>query len=450
MQTAIPQAAPPLTLVSLASRSSIDRDAPTARMYLTSRPRSSAANAFIAALAASIIDLKVPCAAASPEYHLALGAMVAELLRAASYDPPRACFRPLRTESFTGCAVAYRPFKRALVDMCSHGFAKLEKGHSEWGTREGTVTRIFLTPKLTDHLAMSGITVANRFRHFDYQRAMEDIPLVQLRATTTKEWPRVFRGKKMTVDYTCPSVINYASQIRSINTYLSKQTIIDNNGVLLDIALRRIFNLGDQKGHGYRKGGRAYDAYQSIKREDRKLIMINGHKTVEVDISACFLTLLHFLLGRPFSSTVDPYAGPNLPRDIVKAWVNLTIGHSNYHKRWPKETISKLEEKGHMDVSKRYPIKAIRKAILPHLPIVAEWVESSFSWADLFRVESQIILDATQRLAEQYDIPAMPMHDALRVPVHASSVVAKVIKEEFFKQTGMIPIVDDPSVDIVY
>lgn len=139
-------------------------------MYLTSRPRSSAAKASIATLAASIGELKALCTVAGPQYHLALGAMVAELLRAASYNPPRACFRPLKTESFTGCAVGYRTFRGALADMCSHGFAKLEKGYSEWGTRQGTVTRIFLTPKLTDHVALSGITVANRFRHFDYQR----------------------------------------------------------------------------------------------------------------------------------------------------------------------------------------------------------------------------------------------------------------------------------------
>lgn len=249
----------------------------------------------------------------------------------------------------------------------------------------------------------------------------------------------------MRVDYTCPAVTNHANQIRAINGYLSKQTLIDNDGVVLDIALRRIFNLGDQSGHGYNKDGRAYESYQSIKRENREHITINGHKTIEVDISACFLTLLHFLLGHAFCSTTDPYAGPDLPRDIVEAWVNLTIGHSNYHKRWPKETISKLEEKGYVDVSKIYPMTAVRKACLPHFPIVSEWVESSYSWADLFRLESQIMLDATQRLAEDHNIPALPMHDALRVSVQDSSMTANVIKDEFLKHTGISAIVDDPK-----
>lgn len=448
MKTAITEAVPSLSLVAPTSRNSVDRDAPTARMYLTSRPRSSAAKASIATLAASIGELKALRTDAGPQYQLALGAMVAELLRAASYNPPRACFRPLKTESFTDCAVGYRPFTRALADMCSHGFAKVEKGHSKWGTREGTVTRIFFTPKLTHHLAASGITVANRFRHFDYQRAMEDIPPIQLRATTAKEWPRVFRGRKMRVDHACPAVTAHADQIRSINAYLGKQSIIDHEGVTLDIALRRIFNLGDQSGHGYNKGGRAYEAYQSIKRKYRKHITINGHRTIEVDISACFLTLLHFLLGHTFCSAADPYAGPNLPRDIIKAWVNLTIGHSNYHKRWPEETISKLEEKGYVDIPKNYPMTAVRKACLPHFPIVSEWVESSFSWADLFRLESQIMLDATQRLAEDHNIPALPMHDALRVSVHDSSITAHVIKDEFLKHTGISAIVDTPNTNI--
>ncbi len=445
MQLVINPPIPSLTLVAATDHSPLDRDQPTARMYLTSRPRSAAAKAFIATLAASMIESKIPCTTPNSEYHLALGAMVAELLRAASYAPPRACFRPLKTESFTGGAVGYRPFKQALADMRSHGFAKLEKGYSEWGTREGTVTRILFTPRLTHQLAASGITVANRFHHFDYQRAMEDIPPIQLRATTAKEWPRVFRGRKMRVDYACPTVTAHADQIRSINAYLGKQSVIDHEGVTLDIALRRIFNLGDQSGHGYNKGGRAYESYQSIKRKYREHITINGHRTIEVDISACFLTLLHFLLGHPFCATVDPYAGPDLPRDIIKAWVNLTIGHSNYHKRWPKETISKLEEKGYVDVPKRYPMTAVRKACLPHFPIVSEWVESSYSWADLFRAESQIMLDATQRLAEVHNIPALPMHDALRVSVQDSSMTVDVIKDEFLKHTGIQAIVDNPN-----
>jgi hypothetical protein len=411
-------------------------------MYLTSRPKSALATSVITELASSIIELKGACKAASPEYTTALGAMIAELFRAAAYNPPRACFRPLKTASFTDCAVGQRPFARALKDLCRHGFATMKKGESEWGTREGTVTRIHLTPKLTHYLAARGITVAERFRHFTYQLAMEDIPPIQLRATTKKEWPRVFRGTKMKVEYSSATVAIHAQQMRSINSYLSKQTIIDHEGVRLDIALRRIFNLGDQPGHGYNKGGRAYDGYQNIRREDRKLITINGRDTVEVDISACFLTLLHYLLGKPFSAAVDPYAGPDLPRDIVKAWVNLTIGHSAYHRRWPGETISKLEEKGHANVSKCYPIRSVREVILAHIPIVAEWVESTFTWADLFRIESQIMLDATQRLAKEHDIPAMPMHDALKVPSGSQSVVRKVIIEEFHHHTGLIPIIN--------
>ncbi len=412
-------------------------------MYLTSRVQSTTAETAIAALAANIIELQGNRTKASESYRLALGAMVAELLRAASHDPPRGCFRSLRSGDFTGIGVGYQPFKRALDDMERHGYATMEEGKPWWksDSREGKVTRIFVTPKLTDFMACCGITVADRYRHFKYQRAMHDVPPIQLRAASTRKWPHVVRGRKMRVDYTNPTVTHYADQIRRINHYLGQQSITGPGGETMDIALYRSFNLGDQPGHGYKKGGRVYAAYQSIDSKKRSSITINKQPTVEVDISACFLTLLHYFLNKPFSNIGDPYAGPSHHRAIVKAWVNLTIGYSDYHTRWPKKILKKLAKKGQFDVPKRFPMKKLKDEILPHIPIVKEWVESEYTWADLFMLESQIMIDAVIRLIEDHDVPALLLHDAIRIPTINASLVKEVIQDSFFNYTGITPIV---------
>ncbi|MCU6453978.1 hypothetical protein LPN01_07805 [Sphingomonas sp. A2-49] len=441
MKTATTLPATSLSLVAPSANSPFDRDAPTARMYLSSRTKSAVAVSTITGLANDITDLRGNRKTASAEYHLALGAMVAELARAASHSPPLGCYRPLRASDFPSGGIGYRPFNRALNDMIRHGYVTTGGGESAWRERLGSVTRIYVTPKLTDYLSVHGITVADREKHFQYKPAMDDIPPVQLRATLDKDRGKPRRGKKLKVDTANPVVAGHVNQIRRINEYVHRQTVIGPKQDRLDIALYRGFNLGDAPGHNYTKGGRVYAAYQSFERADRDHITINGLSTIEVDISACFLTIVHYLLKRPFSGKNDPYAGPSIHRDIVKAWVNLTIGYGQYHTRWPQEAIDRLEEKGHNNVRKTHPIASVKEEVLTNIPIVGEWVESIYTWADLFFIESQIVIRTIERLAFEYNVPCLPIHDAVRVPVKQVVLAKEVLRESFSHYTGLMPIV---------
>lgn len=443
MQSSPTLTIPALPLVAPASSNPVDRDAPTAPMHLTSRPRSVGAIQSIESLAAIIIELKGRQTKGSGEYHHALGAMVADLLRAAAHEPPLGCFRSMRAGDFTGGPVGYQPFKRALGDMERHGYVTLKEGKPWWDSesRRGTVTRVHITPKLTDYLATYGITAANPYRHFVYEMASETVPPIQLRASSAKCGPDRIQGRRMKVDYTHSKVAAYADQIRRINAFIGQHTVLDKVGNKLDIALYRSFNMGNIAGHNYAKGGRVYAAYQNIKREDRDGITFDGQATVEVDISACFLTLAHFLLDRPFCNVDDPYAGPAPERSIVKSWVNLSIGYSGFHSRWPTETIKKFAERGIADVPKRYPIRLLKDDILPHLPIIKEWVDSEYTWADLFMLESEIMIDAVDRLARDHRCLALPVHDALRVSTSKAQLARTLIRESFIKHTGINPII---------
>ena len=419
-----------------------ERDAPTSPMHLTARPKGAASLRAIESLSGSIIELKGKRKSPSAQYIQAVGAMIADLLRAASCKPVRPCFRELAAKAFTGMEVGYQPFTRALADMERHGYVAVTKGTCAWKDQPGTVTRIYSTPRLLQFLLGFGVTPQSRFAHFAYKRAYEDTPPIQLRASSIRKKKTVTRGRNMKVDYDHPTVKYYAAQIRKINRFLADQTIIGpDNADLDDVALYRVFNCGDQPNYEYNKGGRIYGKHQNIERDKRHSIRINRHDTIEIDVSACFLTIAHHLLGKSFPNSPDPYEGPDLPRPIIKAWINMTLSYGNYHSRWPKETVDDLAEQGFNNVRKRHAISKIRKDILKHFPIIEEWCNSPFDWSDLFFIESQIMTDLLECLAFEHGIAALPIHDAVIIPKQYESVAKAGFSDMFYKHTKIRPII---------
>jgi len=419
-----------------------ERDAPTAPMHLTARPKGAASQGAIDSLSASIIELKGKRKSPSAQYIQAVGAMIADLLRAATHKPARPCFRELAAKAFTGMEVGYQPFTRALADMERCGYVTVTKGTCAWKDQPGTVTRIHSTPKLLEFLLGFGITPQSRFAHFTYKRAYEDTPPIQLRASSIRKKKTVTRGRKMKVDYGHPRVKEYAAQIRRINRFLADQTITGpEDADLEEIALYRGFNRGDHPNYAYNKGGRIYGKHQNIERNKRKYICINGHGIIEIDVSACFLTISHHLLGRSFSNNRDPYEGPDFPRPVIKAWINMTLSYGSYHSRWPKETVDALAEQGFDNFGKRHPISTIRKDILRHFPIIEEWCNSPFDWSDLFFIESQIIADLIECLAFDHGIAALPIHDSIIISNEYEGIAKACLSDMFYKHTKIRPII---------
>ena len=419
-----------------------DRDTPTVSMHLTALPRGTASLDAINSLSASIIELRGKHKSPSAQYIRAIGAMIADLIKAACYKPTRPCYRELAAKAFTGMEVGYQPFTRALTDMARHGYVTVIKGNRAWKDQLGTVTRIYSTPKLLEFLLGFGISPQNRFAHFTYKRTYEDTPPIQLRASSIRKKKKVTRGRRMRVDYDHPRVKDYAAQIRRINRFLVDQTITGpNNTNLDDIVLYRGFNCGDQPDYNYTKGGRIYGSHQNIERDKRCQIQINGSDTVEIDVSACFLTIAHYLMGNYFSNNFDPYEGPDLPRPVIKAWINMTLSYGSYHSRWPKETVDDLAEQRLDNVRKHHPISNIRKEILQHFPIIDEWCNSSFDWSDLFFIESQIMADLLDYLAFEHGIAALPIHDSVMIAKKDECIAKAAFSDIFYKHTKIRPII---------
>jgi hypothetical protein len=88
-------------------------------------------------------------------------------------------------------------------------------------------------------------------------------------------------------------------------------------------SLHRVFNSTD-----WAEGGRFYGAWwQSIPREYRQFIRINGKFTCEYDYSSIHLRLLYHQAKQPLPSGGDPYSQPYGPRhrDTVKLAFNVML-----------------------------------------------------------------------------------------------------------------------------
>lgn len=426
---------------------------PTIELTLRAKPNSSDA---IEAVRAIVKAVYVPIGrdqGPSSKYLLSIDAIVADVLRGASYSPPRRCYRPMAAEDFTGGPMSLVPFGRALGDLAACGFVSCETG-KRGDEGPGFVTRIWPTPRLTNHLASYGIFAKDCRTHFTYPRYADYARPIKLRASSTYKKSKVnprekvkVRGRRVKIDWKDSSVITIAARMNAYNRFLSKHVITGpTEADLNDVALYRSYNRGNWVNHGYKFGGRMFphgNSYLGLKRDQRSLIRIDGEKTVEVDISACFLTLAYYLLGMPLPHPGDPYAGTSLPRPIVKSWINMTLSNRGYHKDWLDTVLEKLATDSIFDVPDTYPIKAVEAEIRAAMPVVDKWMESSFSWADLHYEESEIMLAAMERLAFGYDVASLPIHDSLRVPASKKDLAVQVIRTTFLARTGLIPVIKE-------
>lgn len=429
------------------------RDLPAIEMNLLGTARSDEAKAAVAALA----DVILPVGSdgkrrRSKKYIPALTAIVVDLLRGSAATPVKPCFRPKNTGSFSEGRVSYRPFMAALGDLKRAGFISELRGQAECGKLVGVVTRLWATVRLTDHFIQMGVNPTEWRSHFDRHFSPDSLPVVTLRARSTRsKTGKKIVGRKIKVDQENSKVKASAAIIRDINAFVQKQKF---EGIE-DIAFFRGFNEGDQPSFDFNWGGRVYchgGGYQNLPRYkpaadmDRSRIRINDEETVEVDISGCFITILYGLMGIPLRDPADPYEsekfkGINLPRHIVKTYVNMTLGHNKYHKKWPDEVKQDYRDKYNREIQADYPIGQTEKAIVAGLPIMQDWPDNPISWADLQFVESEVMLATITRLKYEQGICVLPVHDSVICQKSHVDIVMSYLAQAFYEHVGSMPII---------
>lgn len=379
----------------------------------------------------------------------AIGAILADLLKAAAMDPPRRCFRTKDIATFAKQGadvpgfptIGYYPFIDAFNGLFTTGYIDIVPGQRQ-SPREGATvpaTELWATPKLIELAAFYGVSAAHWERHFvSRPRPSHVARPVILKAGSERQYGQKIKGASIILDESDPRVIALSAQVQRLNAYFATVDI----GNATHAGFCRIFNLGDTIGQGLDKGGRLYSiggGYQAMDKKKRPFITLNGSRTVEIDITASHLTILHALVGKPLS-VGDPYDAVGFPREVSKAWVAQTLGHDKFHIKWSSDNSKRYRRKNpERTLGKDYPINWIHAAVCAAFPLLKDWENSKIRWGELQYIESEVVSNTITRLAFECDIPALPIHDSIIVAVEHREIAARVFSECFEARIGCMP-----------
>jgi hypothetical protein len=202
--------------------------------------------------------------------------------------------------------------------------------------------------------------------------------------------------------------------------------------------LHRVFSRGS-----FQLGGRFYGCdVQNISKRLRSHIIINGEPTVEIDYSSMHLRILYHLRG--LEAPEGDLYGFGVSRELNKA-VALIIINCEPHKDRLKAIShsfrgkKKLREEFGDDIMKH---EFIRKLIddfrAAHPKIRADFF--SGCGLNLQYRDSMIMEDLLKRFIRK-EVPIIPVHDSLIVPVSHAHEAIEVMTETYKNHMGFDPLV---------
>ena len=353
-------------------------------------------------------------------------------------------YRPMRTESFSDVGVSIKTFRPMVRMMAELGYVEPHEENAISSSVKTKAARWRATDKLLRIAAFRGITPANVHDHF-HQRLPER-PLV-LRAPSRRDQKDKVRGKRIAFRQT-PQTEAIEYDLKRFNVFLDGFEIDGGN----HRGYTRIFNNGSSDGYSWDKGGRLYslchDSYQSMSKEARSLMTIDGDAVAEIDVRASYLTVLHGLSGKPFDVAEDAYdlegllpmpLGKELTRWAVKKWAVVVLGHGKHMTRWPDEAVEEFKSATGLVLGRVYPIREIRRAMELKHPIFKEWGSLGLSWAELMFHESEAMLGAMLELMDSDGIPSLTVHDSLIVRESDVEQAQETLRRSYRKACGIEP-----------
>lgn len=225
----------------------------------------------------------------------------------------------------------------------------------------------------------------------------------------------------------------HKNAMTSVNEFLFNQNLEGGEFV----GLKRVFNNYTDDNYNWDAGGRMYDidqnGYQKLSEEKRAQMTINGEPVTEIDIEACFLTILLGRLKLPLPNN-DMYAIDSIKRPIVKSWMTISLTNGKLLNRWPPSALSKLREK--FPSAKMPTANQVREAVLEHYPWLKSLSDKGIAWPQLQYTESTIMLSTVKELMSR-NIPAYPVHDSLIVPASKAAEAGVVLSNCFHSKVGI-------------
>ena len=195
------------------------------------------------------------------------------------------------------------------------------------------------------------------------------------------------------------------------------------------VGLRRIFAKGRMD-----RGGRMYVAWwQTLPKDYRRFVTINGRPTIEVDFSEIHPTMLYCLAGqaappniydlgirKPGETPYDPKVEPHKSRrKIIKTFVCALIND--------ERGVYRLSDVDAMELGMSH--EQLKKAVEEKHPVIAQSFRTDVGLYLQF-LDSQIAAGVMVRSMEQR-IVALPVHDSFLVQEEFEPELISAMREEF-------------------
>lgn len=225
------------------------------------------------------------------------------------------------------------------------------------------------------------------------------------------------------------------------NAFLNQTLLLKDIGVerlefqLVYEFLHRVYNR-----KSFSCGGRAYGAlHQSLPKDMRSFIHINGQETIELDFSAYHILMLYHMEGIDYQP--DPYTiceGRKM-RAIYKA-VGLISINAKDDKTAYGAIRQELADRGLKMPKRDEPLISLVNTFKEaHTPI-KKYLFSDIG-THLQNKDSDIMNAILIRLMEM-DIVGLSVYDSVIVPAQHKDILEAIMIEEYQKQMGFKPIVD--------
>ncbi|MBT5819035.1 MAG: hypothetical protein HOI25_11960 [Proteobacteria bacterium] len=379
------------------------------------------------------------------KFHRATGAVIADLMLGLRREKSPLSYRTLSPATFNDGPVSYRNFKSIIDTLEGLGwvFKAAEGFYRRETISSGRATRYGINTLLLEKAANFEITPANVDKHFACE--LPRAPLVLNSAKEKYDWKhalsryRPFSDKKRVHFEVTAETEKLEAEVTELNEFFSEFKLEGGT----HRGYRRIFNLGIPEGYRWNKGGRLYSAgeenYQMLPAAERAQMRINGELVKELDIRASFLTILYAQRCQSLDLSTDPYEIEGIPRDVVKQWVVMTLGHDSYHRSWPKEFKDKFFADEGTELQKVHPIKKVRAAVLNRHPVIAKSQNHPTDIFDLMYLESEVMVRAMLQLKRVYGIPSLTVHDSILVRGRDVCAAAEVLSRSFRCVCGAEP-----------
>jgi len=187
--------------------------------------------------------------------------------------------------------------------------------------------------------------------------------------------------------------------------------------------------------------GRLYYPITSLKKDFRKKLLINGEEVVEIDAVAC-QPFLHASLYPRSCAERDKYLAAVSSPEFYEKLASWDGGFSGTRDECKKKVFKDLY---YGSIYKK-PLPKIWRWFCLEYPVLAEQMESvkmkgnSALPSLMQKIESNIVIDYCVPRLRDANIPVLPMHDAIVVPVSQKEIAQNLLKESWVAVVGFAPL----------